>query len=85
MTPPEIDSAIVIVCPHCETPVLIQKLNCCIFRHGVYAHNMQQIHPHMPENECKQLIQEQKILGCGMPFRVVFQNNSYSAEACDFC
>lgn len=26
---------LVVECPHCKQPVLIEKLNCCIFRHGV--------------------------------------------------
>ena len=25
---------LIVKCPHCEEFVLIEKLNCCIFRHG---------------------------------------------------
>jgi len=24
-----------VICPHCNEPILIEKLNCCIFRHGI--------------------------------------------------
>ena len=36
----------VIECPHCFTPVLIEKINCAIFRHGTLKSNGQQIDPH---------------------------------------
>jgi hypothetical protein len=25
----------VVICPHCNEPVIIEKINCAIFRHGV--------------------------------------------------
>ena len=30
----------IVECPHCKNPVLIEKLNCCIFRHGILKHNL---------------------------------------------
>ena len=28
---------IVVECPHCKEPVLIEKINCCIFRHASFT------------------------------------------------
>ena len=29
----EICSEIIVSCPHCHIPILIEKLNCCIYLH----------------------------------------------------
>jgi hypothetical protein len=31
----EINENIIVICPTCKEPVLIEKLNCCIFRHAI--------------------------------------------------
>ena len=61
---------IIINCPHCKEEVLIysNEINCGIFRHGVFKENMQQIDPHLPEEYCKRLVNEDKSIGCGKPF-----------------
>ena len=71
----------VIICPHCEAPIMIEKLNCGIFRHGVFKDNNEQIPPHLSENACLELIENKKIYGCGKPFKV---NNDYSVEICGY-
>ena len=45
------DDHIIVNCPHCEEPILIMlnELNCKIFRHGIYKHNHKQIDPHLPK------------------------------------
>ena len=58
------------MCPHCNLFVHIERINCGIFRHGVFKDNMQQIDPHLPEEYCKRLIEEDKIIGCGKPFMI---------------
>lgn len=58
-----------IICPHCGDYIIIEKLNCGIFRHGVYKTGVQ-IDPHMKEKECLQLVKEDKIYGCGKPFQI---------------
>ena len=30
----DILTEIIVFCPHCQDPIVIEKLNCCIFRHG---------------------------------------------------
>jgi hypothetical protein len=41
----ELTKDIVVICPHCQIPVEIEQLNCCIFRHGTLKHNGQQMNP----------------------------------------
>jgi hypothetical protein len=61
-------SDFVVICPHCEVPVLIAEINCGIFRHGFL--NGQQIPPHASKQECEAYIQA-GALGCCKPFKIV--------------
>jgi hypothetical protein len=74
-------------CPHCQGYVVIAlaELNCCIFRHAVYADSYHQIPPHASEAECQALLAQNLVLGCAKPFQVVrAENGDYSAVACDY-
>lgn len=42
-----------IKCPHCGEPVLIEKVNCGIFRHGVYKKTGKQINSHLEKAKCE--------------------------------
>jgi hypothetical protein len=81
---------IVVDCPHCKEPILIEQLNCCIFRHGIFKNNMLQIDPHTPKNLCEHYIEHQLIIGCGNPFKVILNDNSKNeddkciAVVCDY-
>ena len=79
-------SNIIVNCPHCNIPIIIavNDLNCRIFRHAVYRHNMQPIDPHASKETCTQLLQTNKIWGCGGPFRIVNKNEEEIAEICDY-
>jgi hypothetical protein len=57
---------IVIICPHCKEPVLIEKLNCCIFRHGALKSNGKQIDPHASKDLCDFYTEKDLIMGCQM-------------------
>jgi hypothetical protein len=61
----------IVECPHCKNPVLIEKLNCCIFRHGILKHNGTQIDPHCSKELCDYYIEKQLIFGCGKPFQII--------------
>lgn len=61
---------IVVVCPHCEEYIVIQEINCNIFRHGVFKHTGEQIPPHSSKEECDKYASTQQIYGCGKPFTV---------------
>lgn len=75
---------LIVTCPHCEDNILIEKINCAIFRHGVFRSNMMQIPPHLPKTQCDELFEKRSIYGCGKPFRLVCNDNKYEAEACDY-
>ena len=74
----------VVICPHCNLHVMIQEINCSIFRHGVYKNNKQQMNPHASKDECDKCVKEDLIIGCGKPFKLVLNNNEYTAVVCDY-
>lgn len=67
-------SELIVICPHCEMPVLIESINCGIFRHGA-DESMNQLPPHAPREQC-----EGVKYGCGKPFKIV----NGIAESCDY-
>lgn len=72
-----------ISCPHCDITIEIPHnwLNCKIFRCGVYRKpGSPPIDPHTPEAECKRLVAENLIWGCGSPFRF----NGTTVEKCEY-
>ena len=76
---------IVVICPHCKDPILIQELNCGIFRHGIYKHNGQQIDPHAKKEICDQLIANDLIFGCGKPFQILYQlDSTFKIVICEY-
>jgi hypothetical protein len=76
---------IVIICPHCKDPILIEQLNCGIFRHGSYKHNGQQIDPHANKETCDQLLVNGLIFGCGKPFQTLHNSDgSFKIVICDY-
>lgn len=74
----------VVICPHCGGTLIIEQINCNIFRHGVYKINGEQINPHLPKNECDRLSRDNLIYGCGKPFTTVNKDNEIIAEICDY-
>lgn len=71
-------------CPHCEEYVMIEQINCAIFRHGVMKTNLAQINPHLAKLECDKLKEQDLIYGCGKPFKVINENNEWKAIECDY-
>ena len=69
-------------CVWCEMFVQIKKneLGCKIFRHGYYKHSGSQIPPHAPKKLCDKLVEEDKIYGCGKPFRF----DGKTVEKCEY-
>lgn len=72
---------LIIDCPHCHTFVIIDQLNCRIFRHGYLKSTNEQINPHLSKIECDNLINNNLIYGCGKPFLI---NNENEAKICDY-
>lgn len=59
---------IIVSCPHCKESVVIEQINCNIFRHGVMKDTGKQLDPHLPKLECDALKEKDLIYGCGKPF-----------------
>lgn len=74
-----------VVCPHCKEFVIIEQVNCAIFRHGIYKENFIQINPHLSKNECDKLVSNNLIYGCGKPFKIKKNHeNIWVADECDY-
>ena len=58
----------VLECPHCRISLVVEALNCGIFRCGVRRDTGAQIDPHMSEEDCRAVLGQ--IWGCSRPFRV---------------
>ena len=81
------EKELIVKCPHCKADVIIEEINCSIFRHGIYKHNLQQIDPHLNKIKCDDLINNNEIYGCGKPFRIKNINtstNEWISEVCDY-
>jgi hypothetical protein len=74
----------IVECPHCSSIIIIEQLNCKIFRHGIYKKNYKQIDPHMNKEKCDDLIMKNEIYGCGKPFKIIIDDNIYKAIKCDY-
>jgi len=75
----------VVTCPHCSEHVMIQEINCAIFRHGVFKNNPnKQINAHESKENCDKFIKEDLIIGCGKPFKLVLEKDEYTAVICDY-
>jgi hypothetical protein len=74
----------VVICLHCNEFIIIEKLNCGIFRHGIFKENGEQIPPHSSKEKCEYYINNNLIYGCGKPFKIILENNEYKVEICDY-
>lgn len=72
----------IIICPNCNEPVIIQRINCGIFRHGVIKQTNKPIPPHLSKVLCDELIKKNLIFGCGKPFQII-QNKNENEESMD--
>jgi hypothetical protein len=74
----------IVICPHCQCEVIIEEINCQIFRHGIYKATCEQFPPHASKEDCDKAIAEDAIYGCGKPFRIEFVNDKWIAISCDY-
>jgi len=75
---------LVIMCPHCQDLVLIDQLNCKIFRHAILKSTGEQINQHSSKTECDNYILNNLIYGCGKPFKIIKIEQEYKVEICDY-
>jgi len=74
------DKDIVVRCPNCDDLILIEQINCSIFRHGVHKDSFTQLNPHATKEECDNA----KVWGCAKPFRLVKVEDFYIAVKCQY-
>jgi len=74
----------IITCPNCGEYVIINELNCGIFRHAAYISTGEQVDPHLPQKDCEELVASGKVVGCCKPFRVKVIDDVWTAEICEY-
>jgi hypothetical protein len=74
----------IITCPHCSDYIIIEQINCGIFRHGVFISNNTQIDPHADKKTCDSYINKNKIYGCGKPYQVIKEGDKYKVAICEY-
>ena len=74
----------IVICPHCKDPIIIQKINCGIFRHGVVKQTGKQMKPHLDQSACEQLFNKNMIYGCGKPFKIIKKDDNLIATECGY-
>ena len=76
---------IIVECPHCSGMVIIEQINCAIFRHGVHIANGNQMNPHECKEVCNNLASTNQIYGCGKPFKLTKnEDGTYLARDCEY-
>jgi hypothetical protein len=59
-------------CPYCNIEIIVEKLNCCIMRCGIYQlknRKWRQMPKHGRKEQIKKIINNYKIFGCGNPIK----------------
>ena len=74
----------IINCPHCGEYVIIEKVNCAIFRHAIKISSGKQIDPHASKEKCDYYINNKKIYGCGKPYQIIKEGEIFKAIICDY-
>lgn len=79
------EDLIIVKCPHCNGHIIIEQVNCAIFRHGTMKTTNQQIDPHLSKEECDKLVETNSVNGCAKPF-IIKQDatKQWMAELCDY-
>ena len=74
----------IVKCPHCNEFIIIEKVNCGIFRHGIIKSTLKQMEPHLPKDKCDHLKEGDLIFGCGKPFQILMVNGEMVIQICDY-
>jgi len=75
---------IIVVCPHCKEQLIIEKINCGIFRHGVMKDSGNHINPHASKKTCDKLVKKDLVYGCAKPFQIIQKNMCYEVIICEY-
>ncbi len=96
----EKNNLFVFPCPNCKLYVEVERgaVACSIFRHLYYAVRdadgnvvelTGQVDSHAPQQICEQLLQTNRVVGCGKPFKMIAEVTdsnipTYRVEACGY-
>ena len=75
---------LIVNCPKCNDPIIIEQINCSIFRHAIYKNTYQQINSHSTKEKIDNLIISGLVYGCGTPFKIILHDGKYDAIICDY-
>jgi hypothetical protein len=90
------DENLLFKCPWCDNDDFLvhttrRSISCTIYRHGVFKKNHFQIQPHLTEEKCKTLIENEEIYGCAKPIRIIIVKDTkteelvYYFQKCEYC
>jgi hypothetical protein len=74
----------IVKCPNCQVEIIIEEINCKIFRHGVNKATGEQMNPHASKAECHEAISKDTVYGCAAPFILDLSGNEWVAVSCDY-
>ena len=74
------ESLMPMACPNCGASIVIESVNCGIFRCGVYKLSKQPIDPHAAKPTVDRLLKEKSIWGCGQPFQLMVLRDSVARD-----
>ena len=70
-----------IFCPNCGIMIMIEEVNCGIFRCGILKDSLLQIESHLDKINCDLLLSKNLIYGCSKPFKIA---KDLIAIKCDY-
>jgi len=70
-------------CPYCSILIEVKEneVNCGIFR-CAKKRTGEDVNPHTPENQMKELVAKNEIWGCGNPFRIKKEGEHHYIAPC---
>ena len=73
-----------VICPHCKMSILIEEINCRIFRHAVFKQTGEQMPPHSSKSDCDDAFEKGFVYGCAKPFILELKDNIWIAVPCEY-
>ena len=53
-------------------------------RRDAFKNNFEQINPHLPFDDCNELVKKDLVFGCAKPFELFLINNKYYVNKCEY-
>lgn len=70
-SPIQADTNILVFCPHCNEPIIIENLTNHSFRHGIYKSTLKQIPLFITDELSADYVKNGLIYGCGKTFMIL--------------